>query len=101
MTTPAEVPRCRCKGGGTYTVSVPIADAVVSIERECPVHGQQATPLRALALDTSTNRLGEVMQEPSSRGYFGEYSLRPVGGGQEWPVKPRHVQVLDDIHRET
>ena len=93
---------CRCDGSGIYTVSIPVADAVVPIERQCPVHGQAHTPVRQLAFDTSTKRIGEVVQEPTQRGYFQQYSLRPVGGGLEWEARPRHVQLLnDDIPMES
>jgi hypothetical protein len=91
---------CRCDGTGAYTVSIPIANAVVSIQRECPVHGQPPQPVRQLALDTSTRRVGEVMQEPASRSYWQQYSLRPAGGGREWTVKPRNVRLLDDADLE-
>ncbi|MEU0355833.1 hypothetical protein [Streptomyces cyaneofuscatus] len=42
----------------------------------------------ALLVDTSRNdRVGEF------RGVAGCYwSLRPVGGGREWEVEPRHVR---------
>lgn len=93
-------PQCLCAGGGTYTVSIPVADAVVSIERTCPAHGRSPAPVRRLALDTATQRIGEVMQEPAEHGYWSRYALRSVGGGREWDVQPRHVQLLDDIPME-
>ncbi|MGW1205432.1 hypothetical protein [Streptomyces cyaneofuscatus] len=42
----------------------------------------------ALLVDTSrSNRVGEF------RGVAGLYwSLRPIGGGREWEVEPRHVR---------
>ncbi|MEU3205529.1 hypothetical protein ABZ702_16925 [Streptomyces cyaneofuscatus] len=42
----------------------------------------------ALLVDTSrSNRVGEF------RGVAGLYwSLRPIGGGREWEVDPRHVR---------
>ncbi|MEU3832571.1 MULTISPECIES: hypothetical protein [Streptomyces griseus group] len=44
--------------------------------------------LGVLLVDTSrNNRVGEF------RGVAGLYwSLRPVGGGREWEVEPRHVR---------
>ncbi|WP_432152233.1 hypothetical protein [Streptomyces sp. bgisy029] len=44
--------------------------------------------LGAPLVDTSQgNRVGEF------RGVAGDYwSLRPIGGGREWEVEPRHVR---------
>ncbi|MFJ1784251.1 hypothetical protein ACIOML_08060 [Streptomyces anulatus] len=56
-----------------------------------PSNASAPTPLPApgtLLVDTSrADRVGEF------RGVAGPYwSLRPVGGGAEWEVEPRHVR---------
>jgi hypothetical protein len=50
---------------------------------------------RVLARDLRDDRVGEVMAEASTPGAKGQYWLRPVGGGTEWPVPVQEVEVLD------
>lgn len=52
------------------------------------------TRQRQLARDTRSNRVGDVMAEPSPASY-GKYWLRPPGGGCEWDVPRECVQLLD------
>lgn len=84
-------PECRCNGSGTYTVSIPIADAVVIDERQCPVHGQPPHRLRPLVRDRIRGRVGEVMdQRNTSDGV--RLDLRAPGGGREWLADPAHLE---------
>lgn len=48
----------------------------------------------ALAVDTSTGRLGRVM------GFEGPYvQLRPPGGGREWDADPARVRSADEAEK--
>lgn len=71
---------CRCGGTGAFTIDIKLADAVVSDRRLCLVHG--LTP-RRLLLDTSTQRVGELM-EVTGTGPYRRAWLRPPNGGKEW-----------------
>jgi hypothetical protein len=71
---------CPCNGSGAYTVTIPLADAIVSDRRLCLDHG--LTP-RARLLDTTTGRTGELM-EVTGQGDLRRAWLRPVAGGTEW-----------------
>ena len=95
-TQPQSAAECPCDGSGTYTFSISVANAVVSTTRQCPVHGQSPRHDRPLALDTATNRIGEVMETADTPGSRNLYWLRPIGGGREWDVEPQNVQLLDN-----
>jgi len=71
---------CLCDGTGAYTVEIVLADAVVSDRRLCLVHG--LTP-RARVLDTTTGRVGVVMEVVSTSNGDRAF-LRPPDGGIEW-----------------
>lgn len=77
MSIPTE---CPCKGTGAYVVDITLADAVVSDRRLCLDHG--LTP-RAKLLDTTTERVGELM-EVITTSHGPRAFLRPPGGGREW-----------------
>lgn len=82
------LPECRCDGSGTYTVSIPIADAVVSDRRQCPVHGHVPGGERLLVRDhTNHGRVGEVMDRRTTSDGV-RLDLRPPGGGREWLADP-------------
>ena len=84
--------KCRCDGSGAYTVSIPVADAVVSIPRQCPVHGGQVLPERTLVRDRANHsRVGEVMDQRSTSD-GPRLDLRPPGGGREWVADPAHLE---------
>ena len=87
---------CRCGGSGTYTVSIPVADALVSATRQCSFHGQPPPLNRPLAFDTATNCIGEVMDTADAQGSQNLYWLRPIGGGREWTVHPQNLQLFED-----
>lgn len=76
----SDLPDCPCKGTGAYTVEIPLTDAVVSDRRLCLTHGLYH---RARVLDTTTGRIGEVMDVISTSHGDRAY-LRPSGGGKEW-----------------
>lgn len=50
---------------------------------------------RDLARDIRTNKQGEVMAEPNPPGRR-NFWLRPVGGGIEWEVPPKFLQIIGD-----
>lgn len=85
-----EQPACRCDGSGTYTVSIPIADAVVSMERQCLVHGQPQIQPRPLVHDRTRGGVGEVMDQRSTSDGI-RLDLRSPGGGREWVADPAHL----------
>lgn len=87
----APQPDCRCDGSGTYTVSIPIADAVVSDQRQCPVHGQMQGRPRQLVRDRTRGRVGEVMDQRSTSDGI-RLDLRPPGGGREWLADPLNLE---------
>lgn len=67
---------------GFYTASIPIADAVISDQRPCPIHGAARMQL---VRDSATDRIGEI------RDYFTKQEgeavwLRPLNGEPEWPA---------------
>lgn len=51
---------------------------------------------RQLARDKRTDRVGDVMAEPSDASY-GKYWLRPPGGGYEWDVPAEYIELLGDV----
>jgi hypothetical protein len=77
---PSEPPHCRCGGTGAYIVMIALADAVVSDRRLCLDPGLKP---RAPLLDTTTERVGELM-EVTGNGPYRRAWLRPIGGGREW-----------------
>ncbi|GAB3951744.1 hypothetical protein GCM10028832_05600 [Streptomyces sparsus] len=46
-----------------------------------------APAVGALVVDTARDQLGEFRGER-----YGQWSLRPMGGGKEWPANPDDVQ---------
>lgn len=52
---------------------------------------------RDLARDIRDGKEGEVMATPDEwqKGARGKYWLRPVGGGEEWPVPRQFVQIIE------
>jgi hypothetical protein len=78
---------CPCGGTGAYTVDIRLADAVVSDQRLCLKHG--LTP-RTQLLDTTTQRVGELMEVTGTDPYRRAW-LRPVNGGREWDT---HIDSL-------
>ncbi|MEY9909759.1 hypothetical protein ABIA35_006002 [Catenulispora sp. MAP12-49] len=48
---------------------------------------------RDLARDIRSDTIGEVMATPGQAG-ISTFWLRPVGGGYEWQVPPRYVQII-------
>jgi hypothetical protein len=93
---PVLLASCPCDGSGTYTVSIPVADAVVSATRQCSIHGQPPPRNRLLAFDTASNCIGEVMDTADAQGSQNLYWLRPIGGGREWTVQPQDLQLFED-----
>ncbi|MFB7912382.1 hypothetical protein [Streptomyces sp. NPDC056061] len=62
-----------------------------------PPNGQEPphTPAPGtLMVDLSQDRVGEFRGE-----WCGQWSLRPVGGGVEWTVRPEDVRAADPIRR--
>lgn len=53
----------------------------------------QETKRRELALDTSTGRVGEVM-DTIDTSHGRRVYLRPVGGGREWSTDETDVQLV-------
>ncbi|WP_097867774.1 hypothetical protein [Streptomyces sp. rh34] len=64
------------------------------------MYGENVRPNSPTPSNTSTPALGTLLVDTSRadrvgefRGVAGPYwSLRPVGGGAEWEVEPRHVR---------
>lgn len=88
MSTPSELPGCRCGGTGAYTAEIPLADAVVLVRRVCLEH----LALRTRLKDTSTGRIGEVMEINKA---YKRVHLRPEGGGREWTVNDGSLEPAD------
>ncbi|WP_212240270.1 hypothetical protein [Catenulispora pinistramenti] len=49
-----------------------------------------------MARDIRDGREGVLMADPSDHHSCGMFWLRPVGGGREWDVPKRYLQMIDN-----
>jgi hypothetical protein len=59
------------------------------------------TSRRRLAHDSTTGRVGEVMEITRVNGIPTRIHLRPVGGGREWSADPDDVRLVQDAEQAT